>query len=502
MLKTKKVILILLCLSLIGKLIGFYRDVTITSYLGFGEQTDALLLAISIPTVIFSAFQTSIRTTFVPIFSKKYEDNKNECLREFNYLNFFLIILMIAGTIISYFQADLLIKIIAPGLKAEAFNLTVYYLKFSVLLILTYGIFNITTGFLQSIRIFSTVETAGIFNNITIVAVIYLLFNKIGALSVIYGFLIGSFVQIIISYLTLKMKTNYLFMQIKAQNDVIKKFFSLTKYVFVGSTLTQISVLSDKFFASFLTPGSISALHYANLLKNLPLTIIVLTLTNVLFPNMAISYKKNNSHFISLVEEQMKFVVYTTLFISIAFISYSNEIIKIVFYRGNFNNQDLTMTSISLAAYSLGIVFWAIKEVLGKISYAIEDTRTPTVISLISVIINLAFNYIFIQFWGFVGIALSTSLSFLINSGVLYIILVKKKNINFSRSIKNTILYWFLVSGLIFVINELFHYVITKYIENEYILLSLGVIFLGVVYYGVGTRFGFNYLRMLVKGEK
>lgn len=492
----KKTIIVIIFLSLISKGLGFFRDVIITGYLGIGFESDAILMAISIPTIIFSIVNTSIRTTFSPLFSYNYSQNKVKSLLDFKVLSVFLLVVLFFFLLLLYFNTELILKLLAPGFNGELFNKTNYYLKISILLVFTYGVFQIYAGFLQSIKVFGSSEVAGILNNITVILTTTILLKKIGPISVIYGFVFGSVFQIIYSYGSFRYQTKY----IKIKNNqpegynVIKKFLKLIKPIFAGSIATQINVFSDKFFASSLQVGSISALHYANLLKNLPLTIFVLTISNVLFPNMAILYKSSKKSFMQFFENQFKFVIFITLYISIIFYSFSHEIITIVFLRGEMTSYAVDMMVAALKAYTLGMVFWAAKESLAKVSYAAEDTKTPTIISFISLVINLVLNAILSRYLGHVGLALATSISFAINSLLLLIILKAKDNLIIPKVIYKNILILISFSIAFTILILKFKSILSmRGFDNPYILFIGGSIIISVIYFIIGGRIGFNY---------
>ncbi|USK33681.1 murein biosynthesis integral membrane protein MurJ [Bacillus sp. F19] len=488
----KNVFFVVIILSLFSKGLGFYRDILITNYFGFGITTDALLMAISIVTLLFSFFQTSIRTTFVPIFSQSYRINQEKAVTDFNSLKSFILIILIILTGFLYLNANRVAVIFAPGFDQEAISMTTEYFHLSLILLLTYGVFYINTGFLQAIRIFSTLETAGIVNNVVIIVILFSFSQQFGPISVIFGYIIGSLFQVFISYYTLNIRTSYTFkFTLKIiKSPIIKNFINLSKYVMVGSLVTQVSVFLDKFIASYLITGSVTALHYANLLKTLPLTIVVLTVTNIFFPNLTVSYKEDKITFTRLIEKQLIYMSFFTLYVSVIFICLSKEIVTLLFYRGEFTMTGIEMVSSALIAYSCGSVFWVIKEVLGKVSYAVEDTKTPMILAINSLIINLVLNILLSYYFGHVGIALATSISFAINCLLLYYSL--KKNINFKIKKKtiNLIISMTIVSMLVIISILYLKQLILEFSTNQIIVITTITLVISIIYITIGKFLG------------
>lgn len=492
--KTKKAIILVLVLSLLGKLLGFIRDILITNYLGFGAKTDGLLLSLSIITISFSTFNTMIRTTFSPLFSSRYFENRHVVLKEYNNIRNILVSLSICLFLVFLVFNDYIIKVFAPGLNDEAFEVASLSLKFLSILLILYILYYITTGFLQSIKIFTTVETANLFNNLTIILLIITLYQFWGLYSILVGYVLGAFFQVLYSHYVFNRKVKYkLNFKLNFKSDSWKNFVEYSKFILLGSFVSQLTVFGDKFVASFLDEGSISALHYATLIRNLPLTMVILAVTNVLFTNLSISYTKNTPlQFKNQVLMQSKYLLYLILpFILILFV-FSEEIIKILFYRGEFTLEGVQMTSVALKAYSIGMFFWVLKEIFSKVSYAAKNTKIPLVISIISFAINFILNFVLGFILGHIGIAIATSFAIFVNS-MLIILLLKKRGIVLIN-LKDLLYY---LKSFLFLILMLFVAIQIKkyllyYIEGEIIILLLGCFVILILWLSFSKILGVN----------
>lgn len=502
--KTRNTIIIVLILSFSGKILGFIRDIFITNYLGFGFKTDALLLSISIITITFSVFNTTIRTTFSPMFSAKYLDNRNLALKEYNNIRNILILFSIFLAIVFNVFSKQIIMIFAPGLGIDTVQLAAKSLQILSILLVFYNIYYLTTGFLQSIKIFTTVETANIFNNLIIVVLIFILFPYIGFYSILVGYILGSIIQMIYSHNVFKRKVAYKFnFKFKLRSESWVTFIKYSKIILFGTLVAQLTVFADKFVASFLTEGSISALHYASLLKNLPLTIVILAVTNVLFTNLSISFKSSTKlEFKNQVFMQSKYLLYLIMpFILILFI-YSEEIIKVLFYRGEFTLNGVYMTSIALKAYSIGMFFWVLKEIYTKVSYAARDTKTPLIIAVLSFFINFVLNFLLGFKYGHVGIAISTSIAILINSFLIVLILHKKNIVKFNTK---DLVYYIKVSLVfifsLFILSKVKKY-ITLILDTDIFILMSGSLTIIILWILISKLVGVDLLNMLLGGRK
>ncbi|UQF18029.1 murein biosynthesis integral membrane protein MurJ [Vagococcus lutrae] len=431
----KKMFILVTILSIVSKGFGFFRDMIITSYIGFGAETDGILLAISIPTTLTSLFQTTVRTTFSPIFSSLYKEDQIKANVTFNNIKNQIYILLFAYTIFFFKTSDSFVKIIAPGLNIKQHQITLELIQITSILILFYGIFYVFNGYLQAIQIYSVAEVSGILNNITIILMVILLYKKYNYYTVIYGYVLGAFIQVVYSYVSLKLRTSYRFkryLDVKDQMSI--DFYNMAKYVLLSSFLSQATSFADKIVGSFLIEGSISALNYANIVKNTFLTLFLGTLSSMLFPQMSMKYKESMAEFNNTVIKQVRLFILMSSYIAVITYANSNEIIRILFDRGKFTSQGVIMTSNVLKIYSLGFIFWSVRETFLKAFYSSKNTKIPVLTSFISLLINMLFNVLLSYFFDYKGLAISTNISLLINS----LILIAMYKIKFKRIFKLT----------------------------------------------------------------
>lgn len=432
----KKTIVIVVLLSILGKSFGLIRDMFITNYFGFGELTDALYIAISVVLLLFSVFNTVIRTTFSPMFSLKSTINVSSTFKDLNSVGNFISILLIIVSLLIYFFPNFFLLIISPGVSEITKIYALEYIKVLSVVVLFYGLVSILNGYLQAIKIYKTSEIAGLINNLVIIVVFLLLYPYCSYISIVYGYVAGAILQLIFIYIIFKKNTkkeNWSFNTLDLKP--IKEFSTLSKYLLLGAFVSQMTILADKFIASFLNSGSITALQYANTVKNLPITLVVMVVTNVLFTNLSINQQTSREKYEKSILNQVNvLLVFISPFI-ILFYYYSSEIIELLFYRGEFTLEGIEMTSNALIAYSFGLFFFVIKEVLNKAALAAKKTEITFKIAVISLVINVLLNILFSKYYGYVGIAASTSLSIVVNTGILLFFLNKLKVLHNVRGI-------------------------------------------------------------------
>ena len=97
--------------------------------------------------------------------------------------------------------------------------------------------------------------------------------------------------------------------------------------------------------------------------------------------------------------------------ISAGLMIFSREIVQLLFEHGAFTAQDTERTAQVVFFYAIGLIFFSIKEVAINVFYALQNTKTPTINSLIAMGLNLVLNLILVRKFAHSALALATSIS-------------------------------------------------------------------------------------------
>jgi len=169
--------------------------------------------------------------------------------------------------------------------------------------------------------------------------------------------------------------------------------------------------MTDKFFASGLAAGGVSILNYADRLIQFPviffLAIAGRTITPVLTSHISrgelVEVKKNVYRWI----RALNFILIPLM---IMFFIFNQPIVKLAFQRGAFSAHDAQLTSTAFFYYNLGLIFYCYNMILNVALFCLQDTLTPTKITLWAVLLNAVLDFGLMKFMGLGGLALATSL--------------------------------------------------------------------------------------------
>ena len=423
----KKTALLLMIITILSKITGFVRDVILAYFYGTSNITDAYLIAITIPSVIFGFIGVGIATGYIPMYSKieKLEGSKAGNKYTNNLINIILVICTILFVFGLIFTLPL-VKLFASGFEGETLKLAVKFTRISLAGIYFTGLISVFNGFLQIKGNYAIPALIAFpLNLVTILGIV--LSSKGNVLLLAIGTVVATATQLLL-VLPFAYKKGYRYKPIFNPKDKhMKHMVYIALPVIIGASVNQINVLVDRTIASTVTVGGITALNYANRLNNFVQGIFVLSITTTLYPVISKMAAENNMDGLKkAVSEAINGINILLVPATIGCIIFAEPVVMLLFGRGKFDEQALAMTSIALLFYAVGMIGFGLREVLARAFYSMQDTKTPAINAAIAVVMNIILNIILSRFMGIGGLALATSISAIFGTVLLFISLRKK----------------------------------------------------------------------------
>lgn len=423
----KKTALILIVLTLISKVIGFVREIILSYFYGTSSISDAYLISLIIPTVIFTFIGSAISTSFIPTYNRITKEEGIERARWYTN-NIFNILIIICTFIVIFFLifADPIVKLFASGFDEETLALAVSFSKVTIIGIYFTALVYLLNSFLQVKGNYIIPALIGLpMNFIMILSVFISSKGNISLLAI--GVVVAVFCQLLfITPSVLKKGFKYQFV-LNLKDPQIKNMFVMAIPVLLGVAVNDINKIVDKTLASQIATGGISALTYATTLNNVVQGVFVLSLVTVMYPLISrMVIDGNISGLKKSLSETLNLVLIFVTPMTVGIMIFSEPIIKFLFGRGAFDENSIQMTSDALFFYSLGMIAFGFREVLSRPFYALGDTKTPMINATIGVVINIVLNFILSKYLGIGGLALATSIAAFITTGMMLYSLRKK----------------------------------------------------------------------------
>jgi len=410
----------------IGKIFAFVRTAVCAAIFGATGATDAFFMATSVITII-SGPSASLATILVLLRTKVLaEDGASEADQFTNALLNLTLLMALGVSILMYIFAPQLVKVFAPDFTGEIYALTILFVRIFMPLIMTLNLVSFFCGILNTHHRFVAANLISLALNIGWVIVPLLLAARLGIFAMVYGYILGSLLQIIVLLPSLHKVFRYRFI-LNLKIKLVKQSMVMCLPIFIGTFPQQINQMISRALASGLDEGSISALGYATQLTTLVQGVIVITITASIFSLLS-SFAQNND-LPSLKQSILRgFLVFTLILLPVTGFSllYNAEIVQIVFRRGAFDEAAAHMTRSAFIFYSLGFLPAALVLVFTRCFYALYDTTTPLYISLIGVAVNILLSITLVDYMGIGGLALAISITSLVTLALMTLGLCKK----------------------------------------------------------------------------
>lgn len=386
----------------ISALLGLLRDRLLVSYFPV-SKLDIYFAAFSIPNFIYGVLITGgVIAAFLPVFTETIEKNKeNGWELANNALNALLLILFFFCGILFIF-APFIVKIIAPGFPAEYLKETILLTRIMLLSPILLGASSLFSGVLQYFDRFLAYSLAPIFYNIGIIFGILFLAPKFGISGVAYGVILGSFFHLLIqlppslfSGFSYKLKLNL-------KQKELKNILQLVIPRIVGQTASMINAVVITALASLLCAGSIAIFNLANHLQAVPVRVVGVAFAVAAFPlfSRSLAQKEEEKFF-----ESFSLVIRQTLFfiipISILVFLLRAQIVRLVLGAEGFGWRETQLTAASLGIFTFAFFAGALIHILVRVFFSFQDTKTPVIASLISMISNIILCFFFVWVLGF-----------------------------------------------------------------------------------------------------
>lgn len=400
-------------LTVVSKILGFLREASLAAVFGATSDTDALLVAQTIPYLLFSTVSYALTTTFIPVYSQIREEQGDEAGSRFASTAIWAVLTV--GAILVAFgeiSAGSLVRLVAPGFDSATAELTTYLSRIILPMMVFQLLSGILTGILQANGQFSIPMAAGLLQNVSIIASIVVLGSSYGIAAVAVGTLVGATLSTLVKIPGLRL-TGFRWMStFDRHNPGVKRVAVLMLPAIVGAGVGELNTLVDRILASRLPEGSVSALNYANRLMQLAPSIIGTSLITVIYPTLAtMAARSDRSSLSKGLAEALGLVNFMLIPIAAGVLVLREPFVRIVFERGEFDATATDETAWALLFLSFGIAVFTMRDLVNRAFFALQDTTTPMMLGIAAVSVNIVLNLLFVGPLRQGGLALATVIS-------------------------------------------------------------------------------------------
>ena len=419
--------------SLASKISGVFRDISLAGFLGTGILSDIFFIALKLP-ISFrrSVSEETFNSAYIPLFGK-FEDlpDKN---KQYQFARKILVVtslIFIPLIIVVEIFMPSIISIIASGITNEDdFSILVKISRIIFPYLLFIIISSVFIGTLNAKNKFALGAGLQIILNLAIILSI-ILFPSFGETNIVFlswSVIAGGIIQSFLLFLAVDKTFWKVFFSIQRNYFSSKEFFKIIWPTFLSSTLLQLNMIIVILLASYET-GAVSYLYYAERIYFLPLSLIAIAISTVLIPILSSAVRVKNIRLALDTQAQAyKYCILTVLPITLCLIVLSNEIVEVLFQRGEFTYESTLKASFALKLFLIGLPFATLAKILTPYFFALQKPKIPLKVSIFTVAINLTLIILLFQYLGYIGIPIGFSISVFFN---FILILAEHRKQNF-----------------------------------------------------------------------
>ena len=502
---------------LCSRVLGLIREQVFAGLFGAGYSYDSFVVAFRIPNLLRDLFgEGALSAAFVTVFShydtKKTKEETWQLAS--NILTFFAVTLSLL-VLLAIFLAGPIVNILAPDFAkiAGKSELTVLLTRIMLPFLVVISLAAVVMGMLNTKGKFFIPSIASSFFNLgsiiggTSLAFVVPKYGYDPIVGMAIGTLIGGILQLSVQLPTL-FKLGYRYKPTLRINDPgLKRILKLMIPATIGLSATQLNIFINTNFASGCAEGSVSWLNYAFRLVQLPIGLFGVALSIAMLPMLAKqASEKNIDEMKNTIVSSLTTVFALTIPATFGLIFLSEPIIQLIFERGAFTSADTIATAQTLSLYGVGLFAYSANKVLVPAFYAIDKTKFPVIASFLAVACNILIITLTIDTFQHLAIALSTSITMMLNFVFLFSMLhIKLQKLAIVTLLKN--LSKIAMATILLALVLIFSQNYIEFLYSDQLLLQatalFGTIGVAVLLYGISLTFlGLEELTLMVNKVK
>lgn len=507
-------------LTLASRISGLVRDLLMASMFGANALTDAFNVAFRIPNLFRRLFaEGAFSQAFVPVLAaSKTRDGEEATRRLIGHVATMLFWALVVVCVLGVIGAPLLVWLLASGMRQspDGYQAAVMMTRWMFPYIGFMSLVALSAGILNTWKKFAVPAATPVLLNLSMIvaAVLGAPWLQKHGIEPIYamagGVMLGGVLQLAVQIpalrsMSLMPRIGFSPVAIReAWNEAgVRRILSLMGPALLGVGVAQVSLMINTQIASYMAPGSVTWLFYADRLMEFPTALLGVALGVVLTPQLAAAKAAGDAlRYSNMLDWGLRLVVLLAVPCAVGLLTFATPLVATLFHRGALQGSDVGQISLALMGYGAGLLGLVAIKVLAPGYYASQDIRTPVKIAIVVLVITQLLNLVLVPSLKHTGLALSIGLAALINAGWLLTGLLRrgtyKPNPGWLKFILQVIAASALLSVLLLWGSQSFDWVGMR--SNGLLragLLAIMMLAAAVLYFGVLALSGLNLRQLL-----
>ena len=433
-------------LTLASRVTGLVRDLLMASVFGANALTDAFNVAFRIPNLFRRLFaEGAFSQAFVPVLAASRTQNGEEATQRLigsvaTVLAWALLLTCVLGVL----GAPLLVWLLASGLRQnpESFDAAVLMTRWMFPYIGFMSMVALSAGVLNTWKRFAVPAATPVLLNLCMIAAAWLGAPLLAArgiepiFAMAGGVMLGGVLQLAVQVpalhrLGLLPRIGVTWGAIRAawNEPGVRRILALMAPALLGVGVAQVSLMINTQIASYLAPGSVTWLFYADRLMEFPTALLGVALGVVLTPQLASAKAAGDAQkYSAMLDWGLRIVVLLAVPCAVALLTFAQPLVATLFHHGKLTDGDVGQIAVALAGYGAGLLGLVAIKVLAPGYYASQDIRTPVKIAIAVLVITQLLNVALVPLLAHAGLALSIGLGALVNALWLLVGLLRRRS--------------------------------------------------------------------------
>jgi len=427
---------LLMAVQVLSRLLGYARDVLLQNIFGQGYVTDAYNAAFRIPDFLYTVLiGGGISAAFIPVFASyiaKKEDR--EAWKVSSIFSTWVLLLMLIGVAVAMVSARPLMAGLTSYVGTRL-DLPTALTRITLVQAVFMALSAIATGVLQSFQHFTWPALGTLLYNVFIilgglflVGPIEAFFPGYGVAGFSVGVVVGAVLTLVVQIPMLR-KVGFSYRPcLDTHHPGLRKLVRLLVPALIGLSVAQINLFVTQYLATGLAEGIYTALLTANRFFQLPYGVFAIAICTAIFPTMtaqaAVGEMDEMKASLSMALRNISFVLLPS---AVGLILLREPVIRLLYeFSGKFTPAMTAVTGEALLYYCVGLIAYGAAMALCRGFYAIQNTLTPVLVSMLAILVNVVLSVALVGPLGHKGLALAYSLAGFAQAGLLLVFLRRK----------------------------------------------------------------------------
>ncbi len=373
---------------LCAKAVGFMRDIVFGAHFGTSGDADIYFQVFGIASLVFTAVGSALSTLIIKNVNKTKYSSPSLQRAYASYFIRHISVLIIGVTVLMYIFARPIVRLLLPGIDEEGTLLGVKLMYIMLPSFLFIAVAYMMSGLLQNKRVFFIPSVMSLPYNVIAIAALLMGVDDIVKISCITT--LGWFLHIVILAPSFY-KKGYRFFErtgsLERESEVKNTLEAI--FIFVSGMMFQLCFIIDKMCVSY-EEGMVSSVTYASNLFITVSGVFVVAMSSVVFPAISQNFEHGEMKYVrELLRYIIKIMMSIFVFYLIGAVFFGEDVISLLYERGNFTHEATVSVAAAFSIYSFGIFGYLAQNLLNKVLYIAGRYKMTVIGTVVTVVLKI-----------------------------------------------------------------------------------------------------------------